>query len=262
MENKIKWEELEESGILILRDVVVIDYIRNLKKSLSDSFTLHREIQIRNKNEIDVQGVALNILGDSPLYLEFLQFLIESGIIKNIGDNYFRSKYILNSFSGLNNLPNNPNFSSNIHRDSKFFSNGVPLMLNMLVMLDDFTEENGPTLLLPFSHKKMEKPTEDFFYKNSVKALGKSGDILLFNSDIWHASSINKTYKDRMALPLTFSKSFIKQLMDYPRYLGYDKMSGLNPDLSALLGYNSRVASNLDEWYQPEEKRFYKKNQD
>jgi hypothetical protein len=28
------------------------------------------------------------------------------------------------------------------------------------------------------------------------------------------------------------------------------------------LGYHSRVPASLDEWYQPEDKRFYKKNQD
>jgi ectoine hydroxylase-related dioxygenase (phytanoyl-CoA dioxygenase family) len=65
-----------------------------------------------------------------------------------------------------------------------------------------------------------------------------------------------------MALPITFSKSFIKQLMDYPRYLGYDKINEFDEEILSLLGYNSRVPSNLNEWYQPEHNRFYKKNQD
>ena len=33
-------------------------------------------------------------------------------------------------------------------------------------------------------------------------------------------------------------------------------------ELQQLLGYHSRVPASLDEWYQPENKRFYKKEQD
>jgi ectoine hydroxylase-related dioxygenase (phytanoyl-CoA dioxygenase family) len=54
----------------------------------------------------------------------------------------------------------------------------------------------------------------------------------------------------------------MKQLLDYPRAIGYNKMNEFNLELQQLLGYHSRVPSSLDEWYQPEEKRFYKKDQD
>ena len=39
----------------------------------------------------------------------------------------------------------------------------------------------------------------------------------------------------------------------------YDEFSF---ELQQLLGYHSRVPASLDEWYQPENKRFYKKEQD
>jgi ectoine hydroxylase-related dioxygenase (phytanoyl-CoA dioxygenase family) len=262
MDYKTNFEELNEKGITILREVINHTFINELKKYLEISLKKHREIQLKNNNEINVEGVALNIIGDNNIYIELLKLLIEKNIINNIKKYYFNSNFILNSFSGLNNLPGNTNFSAIIHRDSKFYSNQTPLMLNVLIMLDDFTNDNGPTLLLPYSHKIIEKPTDDYFYENSIKALGKKGDILIFNSDIWHASSINNTNYGRMALPITFSKSFIKQLMDYPRYLGYDKINEFDEEILSLLGYNSRVPSNLNEWYQPEHNRFYKKNQD
>tara|TARA_B110000971_G_scaffold136992_2_gene140047 strand:+ start:2673 stop:2975 length:303 start_codon:yes stop_codon:yes gene_type:complete len=66
----------------------------------------------------------------------------------------------------------------------------------------------------------------------------------------------------RRAIPLTICRSFMKQLLDYPRALGYDKMDRFSEELQQFLGYHSRVPASLDEWYQPEEKRFYKRNQD
>jgi len=54
----------------------------------------------------------------------------------------------------------------------------------------------------------------------------------------------------------------MKQLLDYPRAIGYDKMDSFDLELQQLLGYHSRVPASLNEWYQPEINRFYKKDQD
>ena len=129
-------------------------------------------------------------------------------------------------------------------------------------MVDDFTIENGATYLLPYSHLKEEKPTDKEFFNKSIQAVGNKGDLIVFDSNIWHSSAPNITSKGRRGIPITISRSFMKPLLDYPRALGYDKMETFNPKLQQLLGYYSRVPSSLDEWYQPENKRFYKKNQD
>ena len=109
MDYKSNFEELNENGITILREVISHTFI----------------------NEIYVEGVALNVIGDNDIYIELLKLLIKKKIIDNIKKHYFNSNFILNSFSGLNNLPGNINFSAIIHRDSKFYSNQTPLMLNV-----------------------------------------------------------------------------------------------------------------------------------
>jgi ectoine hydroxylase-related dioxygenase (phytanoyl-CoA dioxygenase family) len=149
---------------------------------------------------------------------------------------------------------------ANIHRDIRTFYN-VPMMMNMLVMLDDFTLENGATYLLSASHLKDEKPSEDHFYKYAERATGKKQSILLFDSLLWHAAGINHTDNPRRALTLAFTRPFQKQQLDYPRLLGYELIETLNENLKQVLGYNSRVPTNLDEWYQPPHKRFYKPGQ-
>jgi ectoine hydroxylase-related dioxygenase (phytanoyl-CoA dioxygenase family) len=255
-------KELEQTGIYILRNQINQDLIDRLLVSLETSFIKHREIQIKQGNEIDNFGVALNILPESEVYIELLEVLLKNNIISDIEKYYFKSKFIVNSFSGLDNKPNQQNFSALIHRDIKSYSANLPLMLNMLVMLDDFTTDNGSTLLLPNSHKKEEKPTDEYFKNNAISAIGKKGDILIFNSNIWHSSALNTTEKSRRAIPITLSKSFIKQLFDYPRSIGYDKINTFSDEMLQLLGYNSRVPSSLEEWYMPCSDRFYKKNQD
>jgi ectoine hydroxylase-related dioxygenase (phytanoyl-CoA dioxygenase family) len=256
------FEQLEKEGYTILPEVVSHEYLDRLTAPLSEAFELHRSIQVKNKVEIETNGVALHILGTHHDYVDFLNKLNDFGIIDHLRYDFFGSKFILNSFSALSTVPYADNFAAIVHRDIRFFSGSLNMMLNMLVMLDDFTEENGATLLLPYAHLKEEKPTDEYFHANAVKAIGKKGSILLFNSNVWHAAGKNHTGKERRAMPLTFSKPFMKQQMDYSKAIGYDKVRNYNETLKQLLGYYSRVPSNMDEFYTVKEERFYKKDQD
>lgn len=255
-------QELKDKGYTIIRNQIDEKWLDILSKEMDKAFLEHRAIQLKNNNDITSDGVALHALLSSPLFIEFLETLLKNGFIKSLQDNFFHSKCILNSFSALNNLPNQPNFSAVVHRDLRLYSGNFPIMLNCLIMVDDFTVENGGTYLLTGSHLEERKPTDEEFFSKAIQATGKRGDILIFNANVWHSSAPNKTQEDRKAIPFTISKSFMKQLLDYPRAIGYDKMDLFSSEMQQLLGYHSRVPASLDEWYQPEENRFYKKNQD
>ncbi len=175
---------------------------------------------------------------------------------------YFDGEYILNSYGALNNLPCSSEtyqHGQRFHRDVRTFSRDFRLMLNMLVMIDDFTAENGATKLVPGTHRVESRPSDDYLESNAIRAVGKAGSIVLFDSNLWHSAAPNLTTGPRMALTLTFSRPFMKQQLDYPRLLGENFPEDART--RQLLGYNSRVPSNHDEWYQPAEKRMYKPGQ-
>ena len=254
--------ELKTKGYTILRNKISSDWLNKLSTAIDKSFIEHRIIQLENNNDIKTDGVALHVMLNDSIFIDFLKHLQSIGFIKELQDNFFESKCILNSFSALDNLPNQPNFSAVVHRDLRFYSGDFPIMINCLIMVDDFTIENGGTYLLPKSHLEKRKPSDEEFFANADQATGKRGDILIFNANVWHSSAPNKTQEHRRAIPITISKSFMKQLLDYPRALGYDRMEEFDYDFQQLLGYHSRVPASLNEWYQPEDKRFYKKDQD
>jgi len=257
-----EYYELKTKGYTILRNKISSDWLDKLSTAIDKSFIEHRTIQLDNNNDIKTDGVALHVMLNDSIFIDFLKYLQNIGFIKELQDNFFESKCILNSFSALDNLPNQPNFSAVIHRDLRFYSGDFPIMINCLVMVDDFTIENGGTYLLPKSHLEKRKPSEEEFFANADQATGKRGDILIFNANVWHSSAPNKTQNHRRAIPITISKSFMKQLLDYPRALGYDRMEEFDYEFQQLLGYHSRVPASLNEWYQPENNRFYKKDQD
>ena len=205
-----------------------------------------------------MEGAAHHVVGGSDSLNDFLCSMYLDEYIHA----YFGGPYILNSYGALNNLPYSSEtykHGQRFHRDVRTFSSKFPLMLNMLVMVDDFTIDNGATKLVPGTHLAAERPDEEYLGNHAVRALGNAGSILLFDSNLWHSAAPNLTSGPRMALTLTFTRPFFKQQMDYPRLLGEDFPP--NEKVRQLLGYNARVPANYDEWYQPPEKRMYKPGQ-
>ena len=101
-------------------------------------------------------------------------------------------------------------------------------------------------------------PTKEAFYAGAEKMLGKAGSVAVFNSDLVHAGGLNTTEKPRRCIIYTLHRPFIKQQFDYSTLIDESEDS---PWLKQLLGYKSRTARTLDEWYQPPERRMYQAGQ-
>lgn len=255
-------EELREKGFTKIESVFDVDYCAKINDSIDKSYELCRNIQIKNEIDAVTDGTIHHLLAtNDTIFVEILDKIGKSSLYQFIKD-FFQGNFIINSYGGVKNLKSKPSYVANVHRDIRFFSGDFPLMLNLLIMLDDFTIENGATYLLAGSHKKPERPLDDEFYKYSNRAIGKRGDIIFFNSNLWHAAGINSTNQERRAITITFTKPFMKQQLDYPRAVGFDKLEKMNIELQQIIGYFSRTPSNLDEWYQRPEKRFYRPKQD
>jgi hypothetical protein len=247
---------LKEKGWVKFDNVLPEELIHKLNGDLEKAYETCRSIQLKNGVNVNTDGTVHHVLGQGESFLEVISGCYLFEYLKT----YFGQPFIVNSYGGIINIMNKLSYVGNIHRDIRTFYN-VPMMINMLIMLDDFTLDNGATYFLNGSHLKDEKPEADFFYTNAVRATGKAGDIILFDSNLWHAAGKNQTEKERRALTLTFTRPFWKQQMDYPRFVGHERMNEFSENVKQVLGYHSRTPANLDEWYQPVEKRFYKRDQ-
>lgn len=248
---------MQRDGWIVIPSILDAAFIEILKKDLAKAYDTCRSVQVKNGLAENTDGSVHHLIGQGESFLRLLEIIPLWDFVRS----YFGSNFILNSLGGIINFPSGATYASRVHRDIRTYSASLPLMLNMLVMLDDFTKENGATLLLSGSHRVEEKPTDDVFFANAAQAIGKAGDVLLFDSNLWHAAGQNKTQTMRRCITPTFTKPFMKQQCDYPRVLGYDYAEKLSEEMLQILGYNSRVPASLEEWYQPSEKRMYKAGQ-
>ena len=249
---------LKEKGWAYFDGIVDEDLLLALGRDLEKAEAICRRVRSSNGVDTMASGSLHHIVGLGESFTRFLEKFYLAGILRE----FLGGPVILNSFGGVINRKDDRAYFHGIHRDSRPLPLPFPLLINMLVLIDDFTLENGATYLLSGSHRGSEKPAEDLFYSRAERAVGKRGGIYLFDSQLWHAAGMNGTASARRGLTLTFSRSFLKQQLDYPRYLGAAYGESLTPELRQLLGYDSRVPTSLEEWYQPSEKRFYKPGQD
>jgi hypothetical protein len=248
---------LHENGWAMLPSRVPAERVSRLSRQLDAVYAEQRALQLRNGVGDGTDGTVHHLPCAGGAFLE----LLEQDHGQTLLERFFQGPFILNTFGGVLNLPNDASYVVAVHRDQRTFSGDLHLMAQLLVMLDDFTEENGATYLLTGSHRLRDKPADDAFFREAARAVGPAGSIVVFDSNLWHAAGVNRSDRPRRALTLAFTRPFIKQQLDYARALGYDRGDGFSPVLRQLLGYNARVPASLDEWYQPPEKRMYKRGQ-
>jgi ectoine hydroxylase-related dioxygenase (phytanoyl-CoA dioxygenase family) len=257
MENMEK--DLKEKGWAIIPGFFSESLMNEINGLLPYAVDKRKKIMEANGLVANTQGTAHHVMSDGNCFVEILE---KFSAIDELLTSYFGGKYILNSYGGFINEKSANTYSKNMHRDVRTYTGDLKMMINLLVMLDDFTLENGATYLLSHSHLKGDRPEEDFFYEHAERAIGKKGDLLIFDSHVWHATGNNTTDHVRRALTITLTRPYYKQQADYPRIWGYDKMDMQSEYLNQIIGYYSRVPATLEDYFQPVEKRFYRRNQE
>jgi ectoine hydroxylase-related dioxygenase (phytanoyl-CoA dioxygenase family) len=138
---------------------------------------------------------------------------------------------------------------------------GYVASVNVLFAIDAFTPESGATLVVPGSHQQMKAPDREAMKRAAIPATCGAGGMIVFDSTLWHAAGHNTSGRDRLAINHQFTRSWIKQQIDYVRALGDAAVTQQPPRTQQLLGWYTRVVTSLDEYYQPAEKRLYRGGQ-
>ena len=249
--------DFERFGFSVFKNILDDNFLDKIRIDLDYWINYTDELRVKNGLGKVMRGVAHQVLGRDDSLSEFIKLLPLHEVIKF----FFDGPYILNGYCGLINIDGVSQdylHVQNFHRDVRTYTD-FKLMINMLVMVDDFKIDNGATLLLPGSHKFKNRPTEEYLKKNSIYMEGSAGTVVLFDSRLWHAASKNLNGDKRRALTATYTRPFVKQQMDFVKLVGDDFSQ--NEDVKQVIGWKSRVPESHSDWYQPSTNRFYHSDQ-
>jgi ectoine hydroxylase-related dioxygenase (phytanoyl-CoA dioxygenase family) len=207
-------------------------------------------------------GVLRLMLRFDDLFFSFLQIPEVLAVV----DRTVSPTAILHLQNGFI-LPSRPTgeqpkiFQTTYHQDFPRVLNGYLASINVMFAIDAFTASNGATWVVPGTQQQTERPSPEEIARRAHPVECPEGSMILFNSTLWHAAGSNTSGRDRLAINHQFTRSFIKQQIDYVRALGDEVVTRQPPRTQQLLGWYTRVVTSLDEYYQPEERRLYRKGQ-
>jgi ectoine hydroxylase-related dioxygenase (phytanoyl-CoA dioxygenase family) len=108
--------------------------------------------------------------------------------------------------------------------------------------IDDFTEANGATHVVPGSHKWLDQtPAADD--PSQVQATMPAGSVMFFVGSVFHGGGANNTDRPRLGVILEYCASWLRQQENQYLAVPRTTVQSLPQRLQELLGYN--VAGNL-----------------
>ena len=113
-----------------------------------------------------------------------------------------------------------------IHADFVWGVKGEPQVVNAVWLIDEFTEDNGATRIVPGTHLSGIHPSGDLVngeprdlnapVEGEIKVTGPAGSCFVYNAHLWHGGTQNCTNKLRRAQHAFFSRSCRPSSTDVP----------------------------------------------
>jgi ectoine hydroxylase-related dioxygenase (phytanoyl-CoA dioxygenase family) len=243
---------IEKNGFAVVENILDEGFILEVKTELKNAIS--KESAFHGTTSHKDYGMLLAC----PMYGGAFLKLTENKKLMEPFNWILGDTSIIYVYTSSSMPPNASNYSARIHVDRPQFIPGYTEALGSIILLDDFTEENGATWVLPGSHQRQEAPDENYFYKNAIRIIAPKGSVFYFHQRLWHAGGYNKTTEWRHSLGIGMVRGYLKQRIDLPRALTNTNLSGISDYGLQKLGFFSQPPVSLEEFYAPVEKRTYR----
>jgi len=113
-----------------------------------------------------------------------------------------------------------------------------PAVGNVIFMLDDFTEDNGATHVVPGSHLIGRHPDPEIDTNvKSIQACGPAGTALITDGRVWHGTGANASNASRHAVLITFCGPQFRSQENFVAGTRKEVVDKASAEVRALLGF-------------------------
>ena len=220
--------EIDIYGFTVVNDVLDVDQVGKMKAAL---VRCERKVGSEHQNRGSARHVA-NLPTLDPIFFTCL----DHPKILPLLIHYLGEKMILGSLNARIVRPGDP--EQGLHSDisAGLLNMASPVMMNTVWMLDDFSEENGGTRIVPGSHKSgFDEPPEGFCVRHVHQAEASAGSVLVSNGQSWQGGGANRSLMRRHALFGHYRKDFLRFQVDPHEGFPREWLSLLNSKQKRLL---------------------------
>jgi ectoine hydroxylase-related dioxygenase (phytanoyl-CoA dioxygenase family) len=237
--------QLDDEGYFIVENVLSADEVRTMREEFE---RIHAQERDKGGHEVHVEPGARRISNIFNKTTAFDKCLAIPEVLA-------ASAYLLGEIKlhGANlRDPVKGHGHQDLHVDVPKKFDDDWWVVNSMIMLDDMTPDNGPTRIVPGSHKwapinvpyvnigdwepaplspeDQARVPKDLSapYPGELLVEAPAGSAIICNSSMWHAGTLKKTDAPRRMLHLTYTRRDLPQQLLQRDYLTpelYDRMS-------------------------------------
>lgn len=113
----------------------------------------------------------------------------------------------------------------------------VMVGLNFAFFLDNVSDANGGTRIMPCSGARGAGPDNPFSIEGTIAAEGPAGTVLIWDSRVWHGTGPNRTGGKRHVILLYFNRAFMRAQENWSLSLRDDVRARLSDRVLTMLGF-------------------------
>ena len=224
-------KELLKEGFVILPKLIdeqTIERIRQETKPFLayDGRTDFEGYKTRRIYSVIEKTLACNPIVDHPLVLALL-------------DQVLMPQYLLSQLQVIEVGPGE--IRQPLHHDDGFYPLSRPrpaVGAALIWALDDFTEDNGATLVYPGSHRWGDVDPRKIKIEKMKPAVMPAGAAVFFLGTVWHCAGANQTQRSRLAATTQYCEPWARQQENYSLAISRDRARQCSDTIQSLLGYS------------------------
>jgi len=163
--------------------------------------------------------------------------LVEHPLVLGLLDGLLEPNYLLSQLQAIHILPGEA--AQPLHYDDGFYRWPRPrpaLGAATIWALDDFTAENGATVVIPGSHLWGERmPSPDDAVRPVVMP---RGSMLLFVGTLWHGGGANRSARGRLCVTAQYCAPWCRQQENFSLSVSRERVKQCSEHVKRLLGYS------------------------
>ena len=226
---------IDEQGYSVATGVISEALMARIRSELD----AHFEQSPRGRNGFE--GFASQRLYALPNKSASSAELIEHPLVLALADRFLRVDYRLSAAIAIK--VHGGETPQDFHRDDNPAGapdSGVRDMwgFSTIWMLDDFTESNGATEVIPGSHKwPVERPADA---SKAVKVCAPAGSVLLFAGNLVHRGGRSRKggASARLGITIQYAQPWLRTIENYSLSMPPEKAAQFSGRMQALLGYS------------------------
>lgn len=165
--------------------------------------------------------------------------LVEHPIILALLDHLFNPAYLLSQLQVINILSGEK--QQPIHTDDAFYTlprPRQPLGAATVWAIDDFTHENGSTVIIPGSHKWGDGHPNKEQLKQQINCEMKAGSVVFFLGTLWHGGGANRSDDARLAITAQYCEGYCRTQENFSLSIPKERVAKCSENIKRLLGYS------------------------